>query len=125
MLRVNLLRILLQVKKGDGWVTYKHNGFYRLFNQELLVYACLHPEGDIYDVTELATCQGMLDSQTFRQLGVDCCKIWLTFNPQTTHQERRKQQRHERQERGYQQQQSTPNSNAGGQKRGRKSRKRR
>ncbi len=81
----------LQVKMGEGWVTQQ--GFWSFLNQgELVIYACLHPDGAIYDVTELSVCQGMLDSGAFRQLGVDCCKVWLHFgNPDAARQRQRYQ----------------------------------
>ncbi|KAA6423225.1 MAG: hypothetical protein FRX49_07212, partial [Trebouxia sp. A1-2] len=83
------------VKMGEGWVTQQ--GFWSFLNQgELVIYACLHPDGAIYDVTELSVCQGMLDSGAFRQLGVDCCKVWLHFgNPDTTRQRQRYQPAHD------------------------------
>lgn len=96
-----------------------------IFSQEYTVYACLHPDGDIYEVTELATCQGMLNSTVFQQLGADCCKVWLTFNPQTSHRDRQKQRQQERHtERQARHQQQGTNDSAG-RKKGRKGRKRR
>ena len=59
---------------------------------EYVVYASLFPDGDIYDVTELSICQGMLECQAFRQLGPDCCKVWLHFgNPDAANRRQRYQ----------------------------------
>ena len=81
----------MQVLKGEGWVTRK--GFLSFFSMgQFVVYACLFPDGQIYDVTELSVCQGMLDSAAFRQLGPDCCKVWLHFgNPDAANRRQRYQ----------------------------------
>lgn len=122
------LYVCLQVRKGDGWVHLKQAGLFG-FNPEYVVYACLHPDGDVYELTEGAKCQGLLDSETFLSSRADCCKVWFTFGPQTTHKDRQKQQqqdqRQERYTRHQQQQQQSTSENAGGRKKGRKGRKRR
>lgn len=116
----------MQVKKGEGWVTVKYFGLFNL-TTEYVVYACLQPDGEIFDVTELATCQGMLRSQAFRLQGADCCKVWLTFNPQQTQREKqqhRQQDRHARQQEHQARQEQSARDKAN-RKQGRKGRKRR
>lgn len=78
----------MQVKKGEGWVT--QSGWFGF--GDYVVYASLFPDGTIYDVTELSVCQGMLNSAAFRQLGSDCCKVWLHFgDPEASKQRQRHQ----------------------------------
>ena len=94
-----------------------------------VVYACLDPDGDVYEVTEGAKCQGILHSEAFMSFGSDSCKVWLTFgNANTTHRDRQKQQQQDRRQERYarqQQRQQSTNEDAGGRKKGRKGRKRR
>ncbi|KAL3150637.1 hypothetical protein ABBQ32_000438 [Trebouxia sp. C0010 RCD-2024] len=100
----------LQVQKGEGWVTRK--GLWAFMGGGVyVVYACLFPDGHVYDVSELSICQGMLDSAAFRQLGADCCKVWLHFgNPEAANRRQRYQ---------------PPNESSGGRKKGKKTRRRR
>ena len=100
----------MQVQKGEGWVTRK--GFWSFVGGgDYVVYACLFPDGQIYDVTEASVCQGMLDTAVFRQLGPDCHQVWLHFgNPEAANRRQRYQ---------------PPNESAGGRKKGKKARRRR
>ncbi len=101
---------------GEGWVA--HKGFMSLFGRGyLVVYACLFPDGTIYDVTEMSVCQGMLSSAAFRQLGPDCCKVWLHFsNPEAGRQRQRHQPPHEAAGGRQRQRHQPPHEAAGGRK---------
>lgn len=80
----------LQVKQGEGWVT-KKSSWFSFGSYEVIIYACLGPTGEIYDVTESSVCHGMLQSAAFRQLGPDSCKVWLSFGPPDSTRHRGKQ----------------------------------
>lgn len=102
----------LQVQKGEGWVTRRGRGLWSFMGGgECVVYACLWPDGQIYDVTEQCICQGMLDSAVFRQLGPDCHHVWLHFsNPEAANRRQRYQ---------------PPDQSAGGRKKSKKAPRRR
>ena len=90
-----MAELWLQVQKGEGWVTRR--GFWSFIGGgEYVVYACLWPDGQIYDLTEQSICQGMLDTAVFRQLGPDCHQVWLHFNnPEAANRRQRYQPRNE------------------------------
>lgn len=114
---------------GDGWVTQRRFGLFGMMS-EYVAFGCLHPDGQIFNVTTLAECQGMLSERMMSQPGhePDACRVWLTFPRNPSPQRDRHQQRQQEREARQQDRQARHEQSVrdrGNRKQGRKGRKRR